>query len=95
MRGMAKTNRGDSSISPMPRCGPNALPKNWILEGDAEHQRIALHSNLNFNWNIRGRLVVFRSHLDKNPRCYVYRPSKFTWFVLLTRGGLDLQFCYY
>ena len=22
--------RGDSSISGMPGCGPNALPKNWI-----------------------------------------------------------------
>ena len=22
--------RGDSSISQMPGCGPNALPKNWI-----------------------------------------------------------------
>ena len=22
--------RGDSSISQMTRCGPNALPKNWI-----------------------------------------------------------------
>ena len=30
MRGLAKTDRGDSSISWMPGCGPNALPKNWI-----------------------------------------------------------------
>ena len=25
------TDRGNSSISRMPGCGPNALPKNWIL----------------------------------------------------------------
>ena len=30
IRGMAKTDRGDSGISHMPGCGPNALPKNWI-----------------------------------------------------------------
>ena len=30
MRGMAKPDRGDSSISRMPGCGPNALHKNWI-----------------------------------------------------------------
>ena len=31
MRGMAKTDREDSSISKMPRCGPNGLPKNRII----------------------------------------------------------------
>ena len=29
--GAPETNqKGDSSISRMPGCGPNALPKNWI-----------------------------------------------------------------
>ena len=42
-----------------------------------------------------GRLVVFRSHLDKKRRCNVYRPSKFMGFVLLVRGGLDLRFLPY